>query len=306
MSYNTCSEKSLAGGGKHCVEKCKSFFTCRWRIGAMAFILMFPLFFSQGRAEAVAEMSGDASGSEVWVDVKLKGAEKLDEILLLKKRIAELEALERKMRNENLRLAAERDLLKQELFDAINQVESQNADFRRLELSVAGLMAAGRMPGSPAREAKLVEAIDKITKSGRDLAILSVEFCNEADAIVKSLPAGNLEGVRLRLKIDEVRSASRKFSTMSDWHINVKPVDRCRILAVNADLGFVVLPVGFVHGIFNGLTFYVPGKTAGAKPMVLRVFATRNSVAAAQVVDGDVRTLSPGSEAVMDLQQTNK
>ena len=93
---------------------------------------------------------------------------------------------------------------------------------------------------------------------------------------------------------------------MSDWHINVKPVDRCRILAVNADLGFVVLPVGFVHGIFNGLTFYVPGKTAGAKPMVLRVFATRNSVAAAQVVDGDVRTLSPGSEAVMDLQQTNK
>jgi hypothetical protein len=50
----------------------------------------------------------------------------------------------------------------------------------------------------------------------------------------------------------------------------------------------------------------VPGKAAGAKPMVLRVFATRSNVAAAQVADGDIRTLSPGNEAVTDLQQTNK
>jgi len=296
----------LAGVGKRCAGKSKIFSACRWRIGAMAFILMFPLFFSRGRAETIAEGSGKASDSEVWVDVRLKDAEKLDEILKLKKRIAELEALERKARAENAVLAAERNLLRQELFDAINQVESQNADFRQLELSVAGLLAAGKMPEASAREAKLVEAIAQIVKSGRDLAILSAEFCNEADAIVKSLPAGNLEGVRLRLKIDEVRSASRKFSTISDWRLDVKVVDKCRILTVNADLGFVVLPVGAIHGVFNGLMFYVPGKTAGAKPTVLRVFTTRSNVAAAQVVDGDIRTLSPGNEAVTDLQQTIK
>jgi hypothetical protein len=66
------------------------------------------------------------------------------------------------------------------------------------------------------------------------------------------------------------------------------------------------LPVGFAQGVFNGLTLYVPGKTAAAKPVVLRVFSTRSNVSAAQVVDGDIRTLSPGSEAVTDLQQTNK
>ena len=267
---------------------------------------MFPLFFGLGRTEAIAEASGKAAGSEVWVDVRLKGAERLDEIIELKKKVAELEALERKVRTENARLAAERDLLKQELFDAINQVEAQNAHFRRLELSVADVLAAGNSPGASAREAKLVEAIDRIVKSGRDLAVLSVEFCNEADAIVKSLPAGNLEGVRLRLKIDEVRSASRKFSAMSDWSLDAKPVKKCRIAAVNSDLGFVVLPVGSSHGVFNGLVFYVPGKAAGAKPTVLRVFSTRSLVAAAQVADGDIRTLSPGSEAVTDLQQTNK
>lgn len=306
MSYKAYSEKSSDSVGKHCAEK-KRFFSAVGGVNRVAaFILMFPLFFSLGRTDVIAGAPGEAGKSEVWVDVKLKGAEKLDEILELKKRVAELESLERKLRVENMRVAAERDLLKQELFDAIKQVESQNADFRRLELSVAGLLAAGRMPGATAREAKLVEAIGLITESGRNLAVLSAEFCNEADAIVKSLPAGNLEGVRLRLKIDEVRSASRKFSAMSDWKVDAKPVEKCRIAAVNTDLGFVVLPVGFIHGVFNGLNFYVPGKTAGDKPVVLRVFTTRSTVAAAQVVDGDLRTLSPGSEAVSDLQQTNK
>lgn len=306
MSYNTRQDLTIESVGKRSAGKKRFFFALSWQIRVAAFILFIPLFFCRGRVEAAVERSGEASGSEVWVDVKLKGAERLDEILELKKKVAQLEALERKLRTENVRMSAERDLLKQELFDAIKQVESQNADFRRLEQSVAGLLAAGRLPGAPVREAKLVEAIDKITKSGRDLAVLSVEFCNEADAIVKSLPAGNLEGVRLRLKIDEVRSASRKFSTISDWKIASKPVEKCRIAAVNTDLGFVVLPVGAAHGVFNGLTYYVPGKTAEAKAVVLRVFATRSTVSAAQVADGDIRTLSPGSEAVTDLQQTNK
>ena len=135
---------------------------------------------------------------------------------------------------------------------------------------------------------------------------MSAEFCNEADAIVKSLPAGNLEGVRLRLKIDEVRSASRKFITLSDWKIDLAPVEKCRIAAVRTDLNFVVLPVGASHGVFNGLVYYVPGKTTDARPVKLRVFATRSLVSAAQVVDGDIRTLSQGDAAVLDLQQTNK
>ena len=299
------SELSTAGGGNHQTVKSKIFAGYSWRIGVAVFIYLSPWMCSLGRT-AEAAVTDKAAEAEVWVDVKVKDAERLGKILELQKKVAEFEALERKLRAENRRLTAERNLLRQELFDAINQVESQNAQFRRLEQSVAGVLAAGDMPGASVREAKLVEAVGRIVKSGRDLAILSAEFCNEADAIVKSLPAGNLEGVRLRLKIDEVRSASRKFSAMSDWQVNAKPVEKCRILAVNADLGFVVLPIGSHHGVFNGLSFFVPGKTAGAKPTVLRVFATRSLVAAAQVVDGDIRALSQGSVAVTDLQQTNK
>ena len=299
------SEKSVAGVGKHCAEKIKVFSVGNWQIKVAVFILMFPFFCGLGRS-AESEAKSEAASPEVWADVKLKGAERLDEILELKKRVAELEALEQSLRGENARLTAERNLLKQELFDAINQMESQNDELRRLELSVAGLLADGSLPKAPVREARLVEAIDEIIKRGQALAILSVEFCNEADAIVKSLPAGNLEGVRLRLKIDEVRSASRKFIAIGDYSLDAGPVNKCRIIAVNSDLGFVVLPVGFIHGVFNGLVFYVPGKTAEAAPVKLRVFATRSLVSAAQVVDGDIRTLSQGDAAVLDLQQTNK
>lgn len=300
------SSASDAGVGKRCAEKILSFSACIKGAEVAIFISALVFLICPGRADdkMPAQEKGEKSG--VWVDVKLKDAEKLDEIVELRKKVARLEALEQSLRNENARLTAERNLLKQELFEAIKQMESQNAVLRRLELSVADLLATGKLSGASAREAILVEAIGTIIKSGQELALLSMEFCNEADAIVKSLPAGNLEGVRLRLKIDEVRSASRKFSTASRWSLNVKPVSRCRIMAVNTKLGFVVLPVGYLHGVFNGLTFYVPGKTTGAKPIVLRVFATRSNVAAAQVADGDIRTLSPGNEAVTDLQQTNK
>ena len=306
MGYKMQSVLSENGVGKHRKMSGKVRFAVRGHGRFAVFILTLLLFTGLGRTAETAKVSGEAPESEVWVDVKVKDAERLDEILELKKKVAQLEALEQSLRNENARLTAERNLLKQELFEAINQVESQNVDFRRLELSVADVLAGDKLSRASVREARLVEAIGKIMKSGRELALLSVEFCNEADAIVKSLPAGNLEGVRLRLKIDEVRSASRKFSAVSDWSLNAKPVGKCRITAVNSQLNFVVLPVGFVHGVFNGLTFYVPGKTAEAKPVVLRVFATRSNVSAAQVADGDIRTLSPGREAVTDLQQTIK
>ena len=306
MGYKMHSSASDTGVGKRRAEKKMFFFACINGVKIAVFISALMFFCCLGRADEKVSASGNAGDSGVWVDVKLKGAEKLDEILELRGKVARLEALEQSLRNENARLTAERNLLKQELFEAIKQMESQNAVLRRLELSVADLLATGKLSGASAREAILVEAIAGITKSGQNLAILSAEFCNEADAIVKSLPAGNLEGVRLRLKIDEVRSASRKFNTAGKWFQKAEPVSKCRIMAVNTKLEFVVLPVGYLHGVFNGLTFYVPGKTTGAKPVVLRVFATRSNVAAAFVVDGDIRTLSPGNEAVTDLQQTIK
>ena len=263
-------------------------------------ILMISLGMIQGRLPASAE-NGTAA-PEVQVSVRLKGAEKLDEIIVLREKVAELETLARRRASENARLAAERDLLRQELFDAISQLEKRNADFRRLELSVAGLSAAGTVSGSSAREDRLVEAIGEITKSGRELAVLALEFRDEVDAVLKQLPSGSLEAARLRLKGETLGNASRKFSAMAGWESAKRTADRCRILAVDPVLGVVVLPVGAAHGVFGGLVFHVPGKSPAEPAATLRVVTTRALTAAAVVTGGDIRTLSPGMEAVTDLQ----
>ncbi len=302
MDYNTHGGMDGDGVGKRRVEKKRFFFAGLCEIPMVAVILFVLLLPDRGRVLAAAENGTAAPEPEVRLSVRLKGAEKLDEIIALRERVAELETLERKRASENASLIAERNLLRQELFDAINQLEMRNADFRRLELSVAGLLAAGRVPGAPAREDRLVEAIGEITKSGRELAVLAVEFRDETDAVLKQLPAGSLEAARLRLKGDELLNASRKFSAMAGWELARKTVDRCRILAVNHDLGAVVLPVGAAQGVFNGLIFHVPGKSPAEPAVSLRVVSTRALTAAAVVTDGDIRALSPGAEAVTDLQ----
>lgn len=304
MGYNTHNQY-VKTGSANCRERQIRFCFANDRILKIcAFILLSMLCLSQGRTEAAAKNSSPAGGSEVWVDVKLKDAERLDEILVLKKKTAELEALERKQANQIAQLTAERNLLRQELFDAINQLEAQNAQFRRLELGVAGVLATGKLPEASPREDRLVEAIDGVTKSGRELAAQTLEFCNVVDAIVKSSKVDSLEKAKLRLKIDELRSASRKFTTLSEWNIAEHPVESCRILAVNQKLGIVVLPIGSVHGVFNGLSLYVPGKSHTTAPVRLRVFSTRPTVSAATVTAGSITTLSQGNEAVTDLQNS--
>ena len=108
------------GVGKHRKMSGKVRFAVRGHGRFAVFILTLLLFTGLGRTAETAKVSGEAPESEVWVDVKVKDAERLDEILELKKKVAQLEALEQSLRNENARLTAERNLLKQELFEAIN------------------------------------------------------------------------------------------------------------------------------------------------------------------------------------------
>lgn len=302
MDYDTHSGTPAPDGGKRPGEKRVVLFSGSLRIfRKSAVVLLIFLGMIQGRLHA-EEPGTETREPEVRVSVRLKGAEKLDEIIALRSRVAELETLLRQRISENARVTAERDLLRQELFDAINQLEKRNADFRRLELGVAGLSAAGSDSGARAREDRLVEAIGEITKSGRELALLALEFRDEVDAARKHLPAGSLEAARLRLKGEALFAASRRFNTMAGWQLAGGSADRCRILAVEPALGVVVLPVGAAHGVFCGLVLRVPGKSPAEPPVTLKVVSTRAITSAAVVTGGDIRTLSPGMEAAADLQ----
>lgn len=302
MNYDTHSGTFAPDGGKRPAGKGVRPFPGSVRSFRLSVVVwMIVLGMIQGRLHAEGPGAA-AADPEVRVSVRLKGAERLDEIIALRAKVDELEALLRQRASENAHVAAERDLLRQELFDAIDQLEKRNADFRRLELCVAGLSAAGSDPGARAREDRLVEAIGEITKSGRELAILALEFRDEADAARKLLPAGSLEAARLRLKGEALYAASRKFNTITGWRLSGQKAAHCRILSVDPALGIVVLPAGAVHGVFSGLVFRVPGKSPAEQPVTLRVVSARAVTSAAVVTGGDIRTLSPGMEAVAGLQ----
>ena len=68
------------------------------------------------------------------------------------------------------------------------------------------------------------------------------------------------ELVRMRLKRDAVKSEARKFNMLAGREQAADSVQSSRILAVDRDLQAVILPVGSVHGAFNGLIFNVSGK----------------------------------------------
>ena len=92
-----------------------------------------------------------------------------------------------------------------------------------------------------------------------------------------------------------------KLNTLADLKFRQKPVNRCRILAVNKDLQVVVLPVGSVHGISNGLNYY-----AGKKKVRLRIIMVRPFVSAAVPEQGNIESLASGMEAVTDANNVNK
>ena len=70
------SELSTVGGGNHQIGKSKIFSGCSWRIGVAVFIYLSPWMCSLGRTAETA-VTDKAAEAEVWVDVKVKDAERL-------------------------------------------------------------------------------------------------------------------------------------------------------------------------------------------------------------------------------------
>ena len=80
----------------------------------------------------------------------------------------------------------------------------------------------------------------------------------------------------------------------------VDSIEKSRILAVERDLQAVILPVGSVHGAFNGLIFTVSGKETNR----LKVVLTRPFISMAVVLSGSMDEISPGMEVAAEASNT--
>ncbi len=234
--------------------------------------------------------SPDSSG--VKVVLRTEDAEKFSEISRLRRELAEKSAEVTRLRVENAALKSENASSRQELLELLNKYQRENGSFRSLRLVLADALSNGKVQSADHREEQLTAALRKTIENGGALALSSSRLSELADESLKHSSLPPVKQSELALAAEKVRRDVRSFLSTSGVMGTDRKLDKCRILAVDHDLAMVVLPVGQVHGAFNGLLFQ-----AGKKPTTLKVVSVRPFVAAAVVVSGDIAELSPGMEA---------
>lgn len=271
-----------------------------WKNGLIEVMLTILFAVSaNGNPKGTLNNSGSSASNGMRAVVTLKDADVRGQLHSLRQ---ELKAA----REEKLLLVRDREMLEhkwqqlsKELIEIQKEYREQNAKLRRIQLSAASVLASGKATDAGKREAQLTNDLRVLCDSGSKLAGKTAEFCDYVDSLLQKMPLGAVEKARVRLRMDELRSESRKLSTLSGLGQKQRKVERCRILAVNDRLRIVVLPIGSVHGVANGLILFT-GKDHDCK---LRITTVRPYVSAAEVVDGNISGLAPGMVAATSLSK---
>lgn len=236
------------------------------------------------------------------IKVSLRDAEQLAEMSALTDEVRSLRGRVRKLEADAEGLRAENNLLRQELVEIFEKFSEQDALFHQMQLGVAGALAEGKWPEPDRRYMQLVRKFDEIVKGGVRVVLASLEFCDEVDSLLADEVVDGAELVRMRLKRDAVKSEARKFNMLAGREQAADSVQSSRILAVDRDLQAVILPVGSVHGAFNGLIFNVSGKETNR----LKVVLTRPFISMAIVLTGSMDEIAPGMEVAAEASNTTR
>ncbi|MDD5729464.1 MAG: hypothetical protein PHV59_12970 [Victivallales bacterium] len=266
----------------------------------MLILYALPLF-GADTPEAEAQSGVAPEQAKLTVKVKLKDAERFGRMLELRRELGKTQRKMAELTGKYRGLEKDYQLLRQEFIEITKNFQAQNESYRRLQLGIAATLASSKMETATYREGQLVKALADTFDSSRKLALKTVEFCDIVDALLKQMPIGKIRQAEFSLRAEELKKGARKLTTLADLELRQRPVNRCRILAVNKDLQVVVLPVGSVHGIFNGLNYYVGKDTAQ-----LRIIMVRPFVSAAVPVKGSIESLAPGMEAVTDAKNVKE
>ncbi len=199
---------------------------------------------------------------------------------------------------ENEMLRRELAGLRAELIETREKFSKQNANYRQLQLWLAGVPAEGTVRKSGQREEQLLQAMREVATDGSALALKVVSFCEQVQQLLREMPIGKVRQAEIQLRLDDLSKEARRFVALTEAGENaekgIDPLRACRILAVNPELSIVVLSIGSVKGAFIGM-IYRAGKE---RQVQLRVVSVRPHAAAAEVVKGTIDDLAPGMEAV--------
>ncbi len=249
------------------------------------------------QANDVVKTEASMRGAEV--NISVEDALKSNDLATLKKSLFETQQAMVLLELDNKTLKEEKDIIYREFIEIHNKFQKQNENYHRLQLILADVVTSSDVRKSDKEKYELLKLMDDYSKYGGELALQSIQFCEFVSELIKSTPIGKVRQAELNLQRDALETRANKFITLSSFYEDDKDnMGRCRILAVDNKLNSVILSVGTVHGAFNGLIY-----RSGKEPLLLKVVAVRPYIAAAVVISGNVKDLSPGMEAVSEQKK---
>lgn len=233
-------------------------------------------------------------GSFAWtVYSQTENKQVKEPVIVQKKELSEAEAREKKIARLEAQLKVlkeELSIIRKELADVLNESEKRDQEYARLQMSIAASLAEGDKKSYDKECAELLKALMEVSEKGEKLVTTSAEFCDFIEKLLEKQEISDVEKVRAKFRMDKLRSNAEIFNARIKTPAEARLFKTCRILAVNDKLQIVVLGVGSVNGIRNGL-FLRAGKE---KQIRLKVVAVRPFISGAMIIEGDLEKLAPG------------
>ena len=187
---------------------------------------------------------------------------------------------------------SEVERLRRENAELRAQLLKERARARNQALFLAAVADEGEFTTSKAREAQLLTRLLVLCADGEKLAVKAAEAVAEMRRILRDLPVDTARRAQLLLLLDELERQAGVFAAL----VAEQPRDpaaafrECRVLAVNKELGVLLVDIGFRQGAFVGLVL----RGGADKKIEIRLEDVRAGVSAAVVMRGNFRDVVPG------------
>ncbi len=165
-------------------------------------------------------------------------------------------------------------------------LQEREAELARMRIWLGSAADAGKQLPSGERELRQMRTIETLSASGIALVLKAGEVSRQLRPFLK--PLSPAERAQILLRLEELEAAASAFSLVADRLENT-PLERCRVLAVNPDLGVVALSAGAAAGAAPGMIYRRDG-------FELRLISVRPYASAAVVQKGNLADLIPGME----------
>jgi len=182
--------------------------------------------------------------------------------------------------------------LRRENSELREQLLRERERLRDQTLFLAAVADEGEFSSPKEREARLLTKLATLCADGDKLAVKAAEVAAELRRVLREVPVDAARRAQLDLLLDELERQAGTFAALiGDRAADPAEAFRsCRVLAVNRELGIVLMDIGFRQGAFVGLIL----RGGADKKTEIRLVEVRSGVSAATVRRGDLGSIVPG------------